>query len=99
MTLSTMGLAGKEFIKNVKYDLKEYENMSIDEFERTHLYLGVYYSSKEYTEIREVPKVTIVDLISLLGGVLGIFLGFSVFSLVEILEVFIRVVALIFGKK
>jgi len=99
MTLSTMGLAGKEFINNLRSDVKEYENMRIDEFERTHLYMGVYYSSKEYTEIREVPKVTIVDLISLLGGVLGIFLGFSVFSLVEILEVLIRVVALIFGKK
>jgi hypothetical protein len=99
MTLSTMGLAGKEFIDNIRLDLKEYANLSIDEFQRTHLYLGVYYSSKEYTEIREVPKVTIVDLISLLGGVLGIFLGFSVFSLVEILEVLIRVVALIFGKR
>ena len=70
-----------EFINNLRSDLKEYANLSIDEFQRTHLYLGVYYSSKEYTEIREVPKVTIVDLISLLGGVLGIFLcvGFERF--------------------
>ena len=98
LSYSTIAYPTKEYFDGLKNESKTYKNTSFEEFQGTHLYLNLFFASKEYTEIREVPKLTEVDLISLLGGVLGIFLGFSVFSLVELIEILLQIIAFIFRK-
>jgi hypothetical protein len=98
LTASTLDYPSEEFFDDLQTHSSEYANITIDEFRKANLVLNIFYPSKEYTEIREVPKMSIIDLISNLGGVLGIFLGFSIFSFIEMFEIMIRVSVLLFKK-
>jgi len=60
--------------------------------------VSVFYPSKRYTEIRQVPKITLIDLLANIGGSIGIFLGFSVFSLFEMVEIVFRLAHFILRK-
>jgi len=51
----------------------------------------VFYSTLEYTFIKESPQTNKLDLFAKIGGTLGIFVGFSIFTLFEIAEILILV--------
>ena len=87
-----------QYFDDIKNDLKEYENMSFEEFKKTNLALNIFYPSKEYTVITETPKTSFIDLVSNMGGSLGMFLGFSLFSFVELFEILFHII-FILGKR
>ena len=95
---STLDYPSEQFFDDLKNSLEEYEEMSLDEFKKTHLLLNIFYPYREYTEIKEKPTTSFVDLVSNLGGALGIFLGFSIFSFVEVFEIVIHVLLIVLKK-
>ena len=81
-----------ELFESLKIYSKEHANMTLNEYKQSSLLLNVFYTSKEYTEIREIPKISTMDLVSNLGGVVGIFLGLSIFTLIEIIELILSII-------
>ena len=81
---------------SIEYDLKlsglTYPNKN------TTLRLIVYYSSLEYTIIKEFPQTTELGLFANIGGTLGLFISTSIFTLFEIFEVLFLVLRVLFKK-
>ena len=98
LSSSIMDFPDEHFFQDIQRGSELYKQMSLAEFKKTHVFLNIFFKSKEYLEIRESPKTKFVDLVSNLGGALGIFLGFSVFSFVEVFEVIIQTILVIFKK-
>jgi hypothetical protein len=97
-SMSQLDYPSRQHFDDLKKRFKEYENMSIDEYKKTHFRLNIHFKSSEYTEIREMPKTSAIELISNLGGVLGIFLGLSIFSFVEVFEILFRIAIIVLRK-
>ena len=97
-SMSQLEYSNRQHFNDLKTRFKEYENMSLEEYKKTHLSLNIHFKSNEYTEIREMPKMTPIELISNLGGVLGIFLGLSIFSFVEVFEILLRIAIIVLRK-
>jgi hypothetical protein len=91
-SMSQLDYPNIQHFDDLKTRNKEYENMSMEKYKKTHFRLNIHFKSNEYTEIREMPKTSAIELISNLGGVLGIFLGLSIFSFVEVFEILFRIV-------
>jgi hypothetical protein len=96
--MSQLDYPNRQHFDDLKKRFKEYENMSIDEYKKTHLRLNIHFKSNDYAEIREMPKTSAIELISNLGGVLGIFLGLSIFSFVEVFEILLRIAIIVLKK-
>ena len=94
LSSSTLNFPNEEYFADLKQDIPEYGNMSLEEYKQKHIVLNIFYSNKEYTEIRETPTISTIDLISNLGGVMGIFLGLSIFTFIEILELMFQILIL-----
>ena len=60
--------------------------------------LNIFYDSLSYIRTSESPQMNVVALLASIGGNLGLFLGVSVFSLCELIEVFIEVFYIFYGK-
>ena len=96
--MSQLDYPNRQHFDDLKTRFIEYENMSIDEYKKTHLRLNIHFKSNDYAEIREMPKTSAIELISNLGGVLGIFLGLSIFSFVEVFEILLRIAIIVLKK-
>ncbi len=66
------------------------ETLTFDLYKENNLFLSVYFTSTQYTEITQSPKITLMDLIPNLGGTIGIWLGLSLFFIIEVLEIIVR---------
>jgi len=97
-SMSQLDYPNRQHFDDLRTRNKEYENMSLEEYKRTHLRLNIHFKSNDYTEIREMPKMTPIELISNLGGVLGIFLGLSIFTFVEVFEILLRLAIIVLRK-
>jgi len=97
-SLSQLDYPSRPYFDDLKTKNKEYENMSLEKYKRTHLRLNIHFKSNDYAEIREMPKMTLIEVISNLGGVLGIFLGLSIFTFVEVFEILLRIAIIALGK-
>jgi hypothetical protein len=51
------------------------------------VYLSLYYSSLDYSLVKQIAKTQVFDLISNVGGTLGLFIGLSFFTFVELILV------------
>ena len=92
LTSSTLTFPNDEFFQSIKNYSEEYTNMTLNEYRQSNLLLNIFFTSKEYTDIRDIPKISVIDLISNLGGVVGIFLGMSIFTCVEIIELILKII-------
>ena len=54
------------------------------------VYLSLYYSSLDYSLVKQIAKTQMFDLISNVGGTLGLFIGLSFFTFVELILVCIE---------
>ena len=97
-SMSQLDYPNRQHFDGLKTRNKEYENMSLEEYKRTHLRLNIHFKSNDYAEIREFPKTSAIELVSNLGGVLGIFLGLSIFSFVEVFDILLRIVIIVLRK-
>ena len=60
--------------------------------------LNIFYDSLSYIRTSESPQMNVVALLASIGGNLDLFLSLSVFSLCELIEVFIEVFYIFYGK-
>jgi hypothetical protein len=96
--MSQLDYPSRQHFDDLKTRNKEYENMSLEKYKKTHFRLNIHFKSNDYAEIREFPKTSAIELISNLGGVLGIFLGLSIFTVVEVFEILLRIAKIALGK-
>jgi hypothetical protein len=74
-------------------------NKTYEAFKSAWVQFQVYYSTPEYTKIKESPKITIFELLGNIGGTLSIFVSLSIFTLFELVEILILVLHAFFIQK
>ena len=88
-------------VSSSDYPTDEYFNLlnKTNSNSKNELALNIYFPLTKFTRITEVPKVSLFDLFSNVGGSMGIFLGFTIFSIIDFLEVFLKIILVLFKKE
>ena len=59
--------------------------------------INIFFETLDVEEVKETPQYpTIFEFLNTLGGALSLFLGASLISIFEVLEVLIRMIAILF---
>lgn len=69
-----VGVPPDEFIAN-ELIKNSNETVTIEEVKKNGIFISVYYSSLDYTLIKQIPKTELFDIVSNVGGMFGLFIG------------------------
>ena len=75
------------------------QNATTEEIRQNIVAVNIFYKDLSYTLISDVPQQNWIGFVSMCGGIMGgSIIGMSVITLCELLELFLRVLKIIFVK-